>query len=419
MAKPKLALIPAAQGSKLFSVLPSSGVGDFDFTRSGKATRINSQGLIEEVTNQQSRLNYPMIDGKVVGCPSHLLENSATNQVPYSEDINNNAWTKLKLNVSPNETISPDGTLSADKLTEDTTTGQHRISDIVSLVSGEDYTISAFIKPNGSRWVRLRLENAGVGSGQINVWFDIENGVVGTEGAGVGKIEKYPNGWYKCSATGTTNTGVNVCIVSLADADGSSSYTGSASRSAYVWGVSVENLSHLTSYIPTNGSAVTRSAETANNSGDASDTFNDSEGVLMAEISFLENGRIGVSNPDNSDQVLFGNADGIFYRITENNSDPITEFVDGNVDDVNKIALKYKSTETSIFVNGFKLDTSITSYSLSGLNELALTSQGANFYGNTKQIQYYNSALTDSELEQLTSWTSFTDMAEGQLYTIE
>ena len=27
MAKPKLALIPAAQGSKLFSVLPSSGVG--------------------------------------------------------------------------------------------------------------------------------------------------------------------------------------------------------------------------------------------------------------------------------------------------------------------------------------------------------------------------------------------------------
>ena len=48
MAKPKLALIPAAQGSKLFSVLPSSGVGDFDFTRSGKATRINSQGLIED-----------------------------------------------------------------------------------------------------------------------------------------------------------------------------------------------------------------------------------------------------------------------------------------------------------------------------------------------------------------------------------
>ena len=31
MAKPKLALIPSAQGDKFYSVLPSSGVGDFDF----------------------------------------------------------------------------------------------------------------------------------------------------------------------------------------------------------------------------------------------------------------------------------------------------------------------------------------------------------------------------------------------------
>jgi hypothetical protein len=44
---------------------------------------------------------------------------------------------------------------------------------------------------------------------------------------------------------------------------------------------------------------------------------------------------------------------------------------------------------------------------------------GADFYGNTKQLQYFDSALTDSELETLTSWVSFTDMANGQLYTIQ
>ena len=49
MAKPKLALIPAAQGDKFYSVLPSDGVGDFDFTRGSSATRINAQGLIETV----------------------------------------------------------------------------------------------------------------------------------------------------------------------------------------------------------------------------------------------------------------------------------------------------------------------------------------------------------------------------------
>ena len=47
MAKPKLALIPAAQGDKFYSVLPSDGVGDFHFTRNSSATRIAPTGFIE------------------------------------------------------------------------------------------------------------------------------------------------------------------------------------------------------------------------------------------------------------------------------------------------------------------------------------------------------------------------------------
>ena len=114
MAKPKLALIPAAQGSKLYSVLPSSGVGDFDFTRSGSATRINAQGLIETVGSGVSRLNYPMIDGVVKGCPSHLLEPERRNHIQYSEDFSQVSWTKEWCTITSNSTISPDGSLNAD-----------------------------------------------------------------------------------------------------------------------------------------------------------------------------------------------------------------------------------------------------------------------------------------------------------------
>ena len=124
MAKPKLALIPSAQGSKFYSVLPSSGVGDFDFTRSGGATRINSQGLIETVADGVSRLNYPMIDGKVVGCPSHLLEPSRTQLIRYSEAFDNAYWTKIGSSVVSGFT-SPKGDLSAFKLVEDSTTSIH------------------------------------------------------------------------------------------------------------------------------------------------------------------------------------------------------------------------------------------------------------------------------------------------------
>ena len=92
MAKPKLALIPATQGSKLYSVLPADGVGDFTFSRSGSATRINKDGLIETIASGVSRLNYPLIDGVVNGCPSHLLEPVKQNVLQRSEEFDNSYW---------------------------------------------------------------------------------------------------------------------------------------------------------------------------------------------------------------------------------------------------------------------------------------------------------------------------------------
>ena len=89
----------------------------------------------------------------------------------------------------------------------------------------------------------------------------------------------------------------------------------------------------------------------------------------------------------------------------------------------NKIAIKYKSGDTDIYINGFKLFESNSAFSVSSpFDEIQfknLAGETQNFYGKTKQVQYFDSALADTQLEQLTSWTSFTDMANGQLYTIE
>ena len=150
MAKPKLALIPAAQGSKFYSVLPSDGVGDFDFARASAATRINKYGLIETVASGQSRLNYPLIDGVVNGCPSHILEPARTNLFTYSESFDNAAYTKYDSTITANDTISPDGTLNADKLVENTATDVHRIAQTAVTTSGQIYTQSVFAKGDGS-----------------------------------------------------------------------------------------------------------------------------------------------------------------------------------------------------------------------------------------------------------------------------
>jgi hypothetical protein len=87
-----------------------------------------------------------------------------------------------------------------------------------------------------------------------------------------------------------------------------------------------------------------------------------------------------------------------------------------------KIAGTWKQNEFKLFVDGIKVGEQLFG-NVSPLNTFVgldfKRPDGNEFYGNTKQIQYYDSALNDNELETLTSWVSFSDMAQGQLYTIE
>ena len=221
MAKPKLALIPAAQGSKFYSVLPADGVGDFTFSRGSAATRINKDGLIETVVNGVSRLNYPLIDGKVVGCPSHLLEPQKINQLQRSQEFSNSYWINNGVTITENNEISPDGTLNADLLTG--------VSGGFGLVRFSTWTVtnkvaSCFAKKGSSNIFKI----ANVSSSNRYVLFDLNNGTVSEQSTGwTGSIEDYGNGWYRCTAISNNETGTFSLGVT------------SASESVYIWGCSI------------------------------------------------------------------------------------------------------------------------------------------------------------------------------------
>jgi len=401
MAKPTLALIPASQGSKLFSVLPSSGVGDFDFSRGSAATRINSQGLIETVANGQSRLDYPLIDGVVSGCPSVLLEPQRTNLISYSEDFSNAYWSpNSNALISLSSNLSPDGTANA-----------YRVEAVTGTQVGYVGTTTIGTTITHSIWVR-RIS----GSTTFNMT-DVNN---------INTSVNITSDWQRFSITSTaTSTNLRSYFKTTALGD-----------VVEIYGAQLEQGSFPTSYIKSNsGSTTTRSAETATGAGDAT-TFNDSEGVLMAEVSSLETSSnlyrgISLTSGNLSDKLtIFMKGDGT------NNSFLIEYRVNGlgivvsetiNVSDItsfNKIAIKYGSSGFRVYINGIKEYTNtISSASVNGtyidirLNNGFTADQY--FYGKTKQLQYFQTVLTDSELEQLTSWISFTDMANGQQYTIE
>jgi hypothetical protein len=424
MAKPKLALIPAAQGSKFYSVLPSSGVGDFDFTRSGSATRINSQGLIESVANGVSRLNYPMIDGVVKGCPHHILEPQRTNLVQYSEDFSQSYWTKSGLLATTSGQLSPKGDLSAFKLVEDTSNGLHRIQMQNQSGSG-NIVYSIFAKYESKEIIYIQQPWS-----SNNAWFNIKQGIVLSSVNCIASIENQGNGWYKCAVVATNvSSGLNGFYFGLSNQDGSFTYSGNGTSSASFWGAQIEQGSYPTSYIPTNGTAVTRSAETAYGSGDAS-TFNDSEGVLMAEISALANDLtnryIVLGTTSNNVYIRYQNSsNSLRCNVTVNGSSQFIAIFNLDDETINsKISVKYKENDFSLYVNGFKLKTDLggSTFTNGTLTELAFDNGLSNqfpFYGNIKQLQYFDTVLNDNELETLTSWVSFQDMAEGQLYTIE
>ena len=420
---PKLALIPSGyKAGKIYSVLPTSGVGDFDFTRPGSATRINSSGLIETVATGVPRLNYPLIDGVVNGCPSYLLEPQSINRIPDSEALS--TWGQTNVTTVDNSAISPDGTLSASKITNNPTSGSHRLIELATTVnSSGEATYSVFLKKGTMTTCFVNLFS---GSTISNADVDLVNGTIK---GGVGtnhKIEKYPNDWFKVSITGTlasTSTFVYIYLKQL------SGYVAN-NEFLYAWGGQLEENDYPTSYIPNYGSAAgaTRSAETANGAGN-SQIFNDSEGVLFAEISALDKNttkKITLNNGSNS-QVLVLEYTSTVNQIRvflSNGSLQFNEYVTlSDVTNNNKISIKYKVNDFSLFINGFELAKDLigTTFAEGTLTNLNFDDGAGNadFYGNTKQIQYYDSALTDSELETLTSWVSFQDMATSQLYTIE
>ena len=304
--KASLVQIPSGvKSGTLYNVVPNTADGDFDHTRGSSATRVNKDGLIESVAINEPRLDYPLIDGVVQDCPTLLLEPTSTNYTTRSEEFDNSAWTKLGTTVIANQEIAPDGVLTADKILETTASGTKIVYNFVTGTSGNN-TFSVFVKAINKKKIRL-AQNLTVNS---RADFDIDTLSVSNEtGGATGKIEKFPNGWFRLSISFSATFTSMLFAIYLLDDSGNDSYTGNTSNGFYLWGAMNEYLPYPTSYIKNidTSAGVTRSADVCNGAGDKRSTFNDSEGVLFVEFAALANDlthrRIAISDGTTSNLV--------------------------------------------------------------------------------------------------------------------
>ncbi len=243
----------------------------------GSSFSIDNVSVIE-ITDDT---NLPRID-YTNGTGALLLEPQSTNLIPYSEDFSQ--WDKVGTTVIANSIISPNGSLNSDKIEETSGGTYHNVNeDFGTLSSGSTYTASAFYK-SAERTSATIYENLSNGS-LSKTSFNLTNGTVTSQDAAhTATIKDYGTGWYKCSITFTLNASRSGSV--FYGTSNTLVFTGVSGNGVYIWGAQVEQLPYASSYIPTNGSTVTRNQDAASRTG-ISNLINSSEGVLYAEIAAL------------------------------------------------------------------------------------------------------------------------------------
>lgn len=425
-----LAMIPAAYAEdKVYSVLPSDGDGDFTFTRSGSGTRINKGGYIETMGNNVPRLNYRLdADGNVSECAELLLEESRTNTHTYSESASGKTTSNVTL--TNNQGISPMGTNTAIKVTEDTTFNRHRFyANSNSVTSGTTYTISCFVKKNSDN--RYVFINADALLG-VNGSFDLDTGSVTGD---VQVFEVYPNGWYRIGITKTaTSSTTNIYFVQMQQGTTDVSYTGDGS-SFFFWGQQFEVGSNPSSYIPVpSTSNVQRNMDQAIRlSSDVTPTSYPFTVMVQMRIETGKKGfgfsllnrfanflyySIAYCEASANNKFKFTNrGNGTIYSI-----EPDAEYFEG----IHKVAVKFVSeTNFKAYINGIEVANLTHTASAFDTNNSAIllgqlrTVTDTNTRNPIKEFFVWHKALTDAEMVDVTSYDTFAEMANDQQFTIQ
>ena len=349
------------------------------------------------------RIEYDAATGECLG---YLAEGASTNLALRSEEFNNAYWTKFNASISSNNSIAPDGTQSADKLLETTSNASHSVYKDLTVTPGV-FTRSCYVKASERIFCVIRQFD---GETNKSAFFNLQTGVIGTVDAGItANIESAGNGWFRCSVTYTTAETSERIQIGAAIVDGTANYIGDTAKGILIWGAQMEAVSSFTSYIRTEGSAVTRAAD---NLEMLSVGYNQQEGTLFTESYYK--GVIG-SQPVIATLSDTTTNNRIASRLTSTGANQIListgsvlqETSSGAIAPVNqknKIALTFKSGQAISYLN--KLSDAVGTYSVLPTQPLGLQvgQRGDNtsqFFGNISKVTLYNYALTADEVKAL------------------
>lgn len=204
-------------------------------SRNSVATYFDATGKLRTAGVNEPRFTYDPATGEPMGL---LIEEQRTNLMLQSENLTSGNWTlAANLTLDADVLVAPDGTLTGDRLTLIGTSG-HNIVQAFSQIDGTTYTVSVYAKnvSNFSDFFQI-------------AYYD---GPTSVES----KTVKITDNWERYSFTFTAQAGVASPQIRLLGFG-----FGGDGDQVGIWGVQLEVGSFESSYIKTEGSQVTRVAD--------------------------------------------------------------------------------------------------------------------------------------------------------------
>jgi hypothetical protein len=158
-----------------------------------------------------------------------------------SEEMDNASWVKSGLTITSNAAIAPDGTLTADLLSN--TISAEAILQYVTPPTASIYSYSLYVKSASSDWIRFIVYEIGNTANRLTLWFNPSTGTLGTVSAGgtatlvTGNVVAAANGFYRIYLTGSFVSSSLIFQTNMVTTDSTSTVAYNSAR--YQWGAQV------------------------------------------------------------------------------------------------------------------------------------------------------------------------------------
>jgi hypothetical protein len=298
-----------------------------------------------------------------------------------------------------------------------------RLSNNVALASGSTYTLSFFLKKTGAHTIGgYYAAITGAASGDLGGGFNVSGSFssgqiynsAGTTSR-IRRVEQWGTDVYRCSETFTMTASGTLTQLLL----GPTTAVNNATNPAVGLGIAfaapqIELGAIPTSFIPTTAASVTRNAEVITLSGAVSGCIGQTEGTIYAEVDIRTFANVGmiatISDGTGSNRVdvyKFTDSKIYFDRISSTQSAATGLGSAVLTAGIFKVAVAYKSGDTTMYINGTQVGTTQTqTFTFSSLTKINIGVNRADtalfFNDRIRSAALYTTRLTNAELAALT-----------------